>query len=246
MSPDNNKISLRFIFVLLSLVGAVALLKFSPYCASIPAKAGVLALLTLVFWATALIPEHLTALLFFLLAMVFSLAGPEVIFAGFGSAAIWLIFGGLVIGIAISSTGLGARIARYAAVWLHGSYLKIISGLVAAGLLFSFLMPSAMGRVVLLTPIALSLADHFGFKEGSKGRTGVLLAIILGTYIPAFGILPANVPNMVLVGMAETQYNLSILYGTYLFLHFPLLSLVKAVLIIALILFFSRSAKGIT
>ena len=170
--------------------------------------------------------------------MVFSLAGPEVIFAGFGSAAIWLIFGGLVIGIAISSTGLGARIARYAAIWLHGSYLKIISGLVAAGLLFSFLMPSAMGRVVLLTPIALSLADHFGFKEGSKGRTGVLLAIILGTYIPAFGILPANVPNMVLAGMAETQYHLSILYGTYLLLHFPLLSLVKAVLIIALIFFF--------
>lgn len=43
---------------------------------------------------------------------------------------------------------------------------------------------------------------------------------------------------MVLVGMAETQYNLSILYGSYLFLHFPLLSLVKAMLIIALILFF--------
>ncbi|MCI5124527.1 MAG: SLC13 family permease, partial [Candidatus Electrothrix sp. AR5] len=201
-------------------------------------KAAVLALLTLVFWATALIPEHLTALLFFLLAMVFSLAGPEVIFAGFGSAAIWLIFGGLVIGVAISSTGLGGRIARFAAIWLHGSYLKIISGLVAAGLLFSFLMPSAMGRVVLLTPIALSLADHFGFKEGSKGRTGVLLAIILGTYIPAFGILPANVPNMVLVGMAETQYHLSILYGTYLLLHFPLLSFFKALLIIALILFF--------
>ncbi len=238
MLPHNNKISLRPVFVVLSLVGAVALLKFSPYCASVPAKAGVLALLTLVFWATALIPEHLTALLFFLLAMVFSLAGPEVIFAGFGSAAIWLIFGGLVIGIAISSTGLGARVARYAAIWLHGSYLKIISGLVAAGLLFSFLMPSAMGRVVLLTPIALSVADHFGFQEGSKGRTGVLLAIILGTYIPAFGILPANVPNMVLVGMAETQHHLSILYGTYLLLHFPLLSFVKAVLIIALILFF--------
>ncbi len=238
MSPHNKKIFLRPFVVVLSLVGAISLLKFSPYCTSVPAKAGVLALLSLVFWATAVIPEHLTTLLFFLLAMVFSLAGPEIIFAGFGSAAIWLIFGGLVIGIAISSTGLGARIARYAAVWLHGSYFKIISGLVMAGLLFSFLMPSAMGRVVLLTPIALSVADHFGFKKGSQGRVGVLLAIILGTYIPAFGILPANVPNMVLVGMAETQYNLSILYGTYLFLHFPLLSLVKAVLIVALILFF--------
>ncbi len=238
MSPDNKKIFLRLLLVVFSLVGAVSLLSFSSYCESVPAKAGVVALLSLVFWATAVIPEHLTALLFFLLAMVFSLAGPEIIFAGFGSAAIWLIFGGLVIGIAISSTGLGARIARYAAVWLHGSYLKIISGLVVAGLLFSFLMPSAMGRVVLLTPIALSVADHFGFKEGSQGRIGVLLAIILGTYIPAFGILPANVPNMVLVGMAETQYNLSIFYGTYLFLHFPLLGFVKAVLIIGLIFFF--------
>lgn len=57
MSPDNNKISLRFIFVVFSLVGAVALLKFSPYCSSVPAKAAVLALLTLVFWATALIPQ---------------------------------------------------------------------------------------------------------------------------------------------------------------------------------------------
>ena len=227
----------RLLLVILSLIGVVSLLKFSPFCGSVPAQAGVLALLILIFWATALIPEHLTALLFFLLAMIFSLAGPEIVFAGFGSAAIWLIFGGLVIGIAISSTGLGARLARYAAILLHGSYLKIISGLVAAGLLFSFLMPSAMGRVVLLTPIALSVADHFGFKEGSRGRIGVLLAIILGTYIPAFGILPANVPNMVLVGMAETQYNLSLLYGSYLLLHFPLLSLVKAVLIITLILF---------
>jgi anion transporter len=238
MSPDNKKISVRPFLVILALVGAISLLTFSSYCVSVPAQAAVLALLSLVFWATAVIPEHLTALLFFLLAMLFSLAGPEIIFAGFSSAAIWLIFGGLVIGIAISSTGLGSRIARYAAIWLHGSYLKIISGLVVAGVMFSFLMPSAMGRVVLLTPIALSVADHFGFKEGSQGRTGVLLAIILGTYIPAFGILPANVPNMVLVGMAETQYNLSILYGTYLLLHFPLLSLVKAVLIIGLILFF--------
>ncbi|WPD22561.1 MAG: SLC13 family permease [Candidatus Electrothrix scaldis] len=238
MSSATHKLSLRPFFVVLALVGAVSLLKFSSFCSSVPAKAGVLTLLTLVFWATALIPEHLTALLFFLLAMLFSLAGPAVVFAGFGSAAIWLIFGGLVIGVAISSTGLGARLARYAAILLHGSYLKIISGLVLAGVLFSFLMPSAMGRVVLLTPIALSVADHFGFKEGSRGRIGVLLAIILGTYIPAFGILPANVPNMVLVGMAETQYHISIFYGTYLLLHFPLLSLVKAALIIALIRFF--------
>ena len=66
-----NTNTLRLLLVILSLIGVVWLLKFSPFCVSEPAQAGVLALLILVFWATALIPEHLTALLFFLLAMIF-------------------------------------------------------------------------------------------------------------------------------------------------------------------------------
>lgn len=230
---------IKKIFALISVIGAAALLLFSPdSLSSLETKTAALALVTITFWATGVIPEHITSLLFFLLAMLFSIAPPDVIFAGFASAAVWLVFGGLVIGVAIMSTGLGRRIADWIATRLHGSYLRIISGLVTTGVLFSFLMPSAMGRVVLLTPIALSIAEHFGFTKGSKGRTGVLLAIILGTFIPAFGILPANVPNMILIGMAETQYQVSLLYGPYLFLHFPVLTLVKAILIVGLIVWF--------
>ena len=201
-------------------------------------KAAILALLTISFWATGVIPEHLTALLFFLLAMLFSVAPANVVFAGFASTAVWLVFSGLIIGIAISSTGLGKRIADLTAAGLQGSYTRILIGLTLAGTCFSFLMPSAMGRVVLLTPIALSVAEHFGFDHGSKGRTGIVLAIILGTFIPAFGILPANVPNMILAGMAETQYQVTLLYGPYLLLHFPLLTAAKSVLISGLLLFF--------
>ncbi len=221
--------------VLLLSVAGVALLQLLPVPAA--AKAAGIALLTLGLWASALIPEHLTALLFFLLALLFSAAPPDVVFSGFSSAAVWLVFGGLVAGAAISSTGLGGRIGRHTAAHLHGSYVRIIGGIVAAVVLFSFLMPSSMGRVVLLTPIALAVADHFGFKQGSKGRTGIMLAVILGTYIPAFGILTANVPNVVLAGMAETKYKISFLYGSYLLLHFPLLTLAKAVIIAALIIF---------
>lgn len=221
--------------LLLSLAGLV-LLQLLPVPAVV--KAAGIALLTLGFWATALIPEHLTALLFFLFALLFAVAPQEVVFSGFTSPAVWLVFSGLVTGSAISSTGLGNRIGRAAASHLHGSYTRIIGSLVAAVVLFSFLMPSSMGRVVLLMPIALAIADHFGFKPGSKGRTGIVLAVILGTYIPAFGILPANVPNMMLAGMAGTKYKISIFYGSYLLLHFPILSVAKAVLIAALIVYF--------
>jgi len=225
------------LFAALGILGAISLLILSPSTLSpTETKTAALALVTISFWATGVIPEHITSLLFFLLAMLLSIAKPSVIFSGFSSAAVWLVFGGLIIGVAIMSTGLGKRVADRIAHRLHGSYLRVISGLVTTGVLFSFLMPSAMGRVVLLTPIALSIAEHFGFKEGSKGRTGVLLAIILGTFIPAFGILPANVPNMILIGTAETQYHIPLLYGPYLFLHFPVLAVVKAIIIVGLIL----------
>ncbi len=221
---------------MLSVAVALLLLLFPPESLSLEeTRVSALALVTICFWATGVIPEHITSLLFFLFAMLFSVSTADVVFSGFQSTAIWLIFGGLIIGVAITETGLGKRVADKAVDYLHGSYLRIISGLVIAGILFSFIMPSAMGRIVLLVPIGLAMANHFGFEKGSKGRSGVLMAIILGSYFPAFAILPANVPNMVMVGMAETQFQISPLYGSYLLLHFPVLGLLKAVLITGLI-----------
>jgi len=192
-------------------------------------------LMTISLWATGVIPPHLTSLCFFLVCLVFSLARPETVFSGFTSSAVWLIFGGLVIGAAITTTGLGRRVGRWIAARLHGSYLKIITGLVAGSICFSFLMPSAMGRVVLLIPIAIAIADYFGFEKGRRGRTGIVLAVIVGSFLPAFSILPANVPNMVLIGMSEKLYHISLFYGPYLLLHFPVLGLLKGLVIILLI-----------
>lgn len=240
-------VNLRSLVSKLSVVAAATLLLFPPEILSpLEVKAAALMLVTIGFWATSIIPEHITALLFFLLAMLFSISPPDVVFAGFASAAVWLVFGGLVIGVAISSTGLGKRVATRVALQLEGEYPKIIGGLVLVGILFSFIMPSAMGRVVLLTPIAIAIADHFGFYKGSKGRTGVLLATIMGSYMSAFAILPANVPNMVLIGMAETQYDISPLYGSYFLLHFPVLGLLKAFLVVGLILWFYPDEPNIS
>ncbi|PAU41340.1 hypothetical protein C0U44_14540 [Klebsiella pneumoniae] len=61
---------------------------------------------TIVLWATSLLPEFITALLFFAAAMMAKIAPPEVIFGGFASSAFWLVFSGFVLGIAIRKTGL--------------------------------------------------------------------------------------------------------------------------------------------
>jgi di/tricarboxylate transporter len=225
--------------VLLAFVSILAFLIFPPLAWPVTEiKVAALAVFCIVLWATNVISPLLTSLLFFLLAMLFSVAPPEVIFSGFSSPAEWLTFGGLVIGLGISCTGLGKRVANIFINHLGTSYQKLIISLVMAGISFGFIMPSATGRVVLLVPIAIEISNYFGFKKGENGRIGIVLAIILGSYIPSFAILPANVPNMILAGMSELLFDITFSYSEYFLLHFPVLGVMKGVVIIGLILWF--------
>ena len=198
-------------------------------------RAAGMAIIAIGLWATSQLPEHLTALLFFLLAMLVGVAPSSVIFSGFSSSAFWMVFAGLVIALGAKSSGLSERLAHSIALKLNGSYLSLISGVMLVGVLLGFLMPSSMGRVVLLVPVILALAESFGFAAGSNGRIGVLLAATFGSFVPTFAILPANVPNMILVGTSETLFGIAPLYGEYLLLHFPVLGLLKSVVIVGLI-----------
>ncbi|CAK0772525.1 SLC13 family permease [uncultured Gammaproteobacteria bacterium] len=194
-----------------------------------------LALSAIGLWATGVIPEPLTALIFFALAMLLKAAPAGVVFSGFESTAFWLIFGGLVMGVAVKSTGLGARIAQRLAWRFGSSYWGIITGVTVVGVVLGFVMPSSMGRAVLLMPIALILAERFGFVPGSNGHIGVVLAAAFGCHVPTFAVLPANVPNLVLIGAAETLYHYTPTYGSYLLLHFPVLGLLKTACLVILI-----------
>ena len=62
-------------------------------------------LLTLVLWTTGAVPPYLASLIFFALTLIFGLATPDLVFAGFASAAVWLIVSGFVIGAADREAG---------------------------------------------------------------------------------------------------------------------------------------------
>ncbi|MBV1789498.1 anion permease [Marinobacterium sp. D7] len=193
-------------------------------------------ILTLGLLVTNVLPGYMTALLFFLAAILLEVGTPAEIFSGFYSAAFWLIIAGMVIGMAIKSTGLGDRVAALLGKHLEHSYAWLIGGLMLTCTLLGFLMPSSMGRAVMMIPIGLALAERCGFEPGSRGRTGITLAVAFGCHMPTFAILPANIPNVVLIGAAETIYDLHFSYTHYLLLHFPVLGALKAVLIAWLIM----------
>ncbi|WP_238280854.1 SLC13 family permease, partial [Methylobacterium goesingense] len=183
-------------------------------------------------WASGLIAEIVTAMLFFAGAMLFRLAPPATVFSGFASSAFWLVLSGMVVGLAMTRSGLGDRLARSLSGHLSASYPAFIAGIVALSFAVAFVMPSNLGRIALLVPVVLALCDAFGLGLGRPGRHGAVLAVGLATPILSAAILPANVPNLVMAGTAETQYGLHIAYLPYLLLHAPVLALVKGVLLV--------------
>lgn len=198
------------------------------------ALTGVLLVVCMGLWASALVPEIVTALMFFAAAMLLGLGAPATVFSGFASSAFWLVLSGMVVGQAMTATGLGARLARALSGRLSGSYGRFIAGLVALSFLLSFVMPSNLGRIALLVPVVLALCDGFGLAPGRPGRAGAVLAVGVATPILSAAILPANVPNLVMAGTAEVRYGMHLGYLPYLYLHAPVLALVKGVLLAVL------------
>jgi di/tricarboxylate transporter len=182
-------------------------------------------------WCFQLVDNGTAALFFFLVLAVGRVTKPEYIFNGFATPAFWLVFSGLVIGRAISVSGLSRRLARRFRAGATTTYPALLARIIGANLVFAFLVPSAMGRIVIMLPLLADLARDCGFDPNDKGYAGILLAGIAGTYLPAFTILPANLPNIILAGSAKTIFNIDLGYMWYLLLHFPVLGLGKAVVL---------------
>ncbi|MCL1088920.1 anion permease [Shewanella profunda] len=214
----------------------LALFPLSDHPAVFSYSAGVV-LVTLMFWSTGFFPPFMAGLIFFALATIFKLIEPSLLFSGFGSTAVWLIISGFVIGSAISESGLSRRIASTLAPMLTISYPYLIAGLVLSAVLLGFVMPSSVGRAVVLVPIGMALAEQVGFERGSNGRIGIATALALSCNMPSFAVLPSNIPNMILAGSSESLFNVSFGYTEYLLLHFPILGLLKSILIVTLVVY---------
>jgi anion transporter len=210
--------------------------------------AAALAVFTVGLWAVGTLPEHIVGLLFFMLAMAFSVAPAQVVFSGFTSATLWLVLGGLIMAEATNRTGLAARLAGALFDRRALSYSQLVVAVVVASIVLSFLIPATVGRVLLLLPIVIALSRRVGFEHGSSGYNGLCLATIVATYQCGTTVLPANAPNLVLAGSAEALYNVRIAYAEYLWAQFPVLGLAKSGAIIAFTLWLfpatARPAAG--
>lgn len=229
-------------------IGIVALtLLLALGVALIPAPEGIpqqsmvalgLILMTVVLWATMVIPQPAAAILFLALVTLTGTAQPQATFSGFLSSSLWLVFGGLLIGTAAERSGFGRYVARRFLGRFRGSYAALVLGVLVGTSVLSFLVPSNMGRLAITVPVVMALAKDAGYPLGSNGHIGLLLTATVGNFAVAQGVLPGNLLNIMIVGAGETLYGINISYMRYMLLCGPILGLAKALLVWRLVVWF--------
>jgi di/tricarboxylate transporter len=186
-------------------------------------------------WASAAMPEYLVALAFLFLAAITAVVPPDVVFAGFTTSTLWLVFGGLIMAEAVHVSGLGVRLASYLLAPFSGSYRQALLGTMLVTTVLCFVMPATVARILLMVPILVAFCARLGLERGGRGFNGIMLVMLIGSFQVGAAILPANIPNLVLAGTAEKLYGVQILYLEYLKLHFPVQGFAKAVLTLWLV-----------
>ncbi|CAL7910003.1 SLC13 family permease [Fusobacterium necrophorum] len=199
---------------------------------------------TILCWITSLIPEWLSVFILFTGCSIGKLVPVNVYMSGFYSAATWLILAGLILGAMITFVGLDEYIAGKIQQIFHKSYSNILLGTLLIGTIFIFLMPSAMGRVLIILPILSAFAKKIGYEKGSKEEEGIILIGLLSTYLPAFAVLPANVPNNVLLGSMQSLYNIHFTYISYFLDFFMILGFAKLLILYVLFLILYKNCKS--
>ncbi|MFZ3581770.1 SLC13 family permease [Loktanella sp. DJP18] len=189
----------------------------------------------IVAFATRSLPEAATALFIFLGFLAIDAAPQSVVFSGFASSGFWLLVGGLVIGSAITASGLGDQIARLIFACTGTSYARAVLFLSVGGLALGAFVPSAIPRVIVMMPITQALAHRMMLPAGSRSRTGLLMTAAMMTLVPTYAFLTANLPTIVEVGIIEILYGVQFGYGSYFVQNLPINALRFAVLLVLLL-----------
>lgn len=176
--------------------------------------------LAISFWgvfcmATEIIPSTLAALMLPVFYILFKVATPAQAFAPWTSTVIWIAVGGIVIAGILMSSGLAKRIAYFAILKSGGSFSGTLIGLVVAGLIINPFVPSVMGKLAIMVPIAIGVCHALNLEPKSKGASAVMLAAFVGIASGRLGFLTGDGGIPMMMNIVFDITNNPVSWGQY-------------------------------
>ena len=180
-------------------------------------------------WITEALPVGITGLIIPMLLVMGGAAGKFPAAAnGFSQPVVFLTLAAFIFAAIIQAAGLDRRIAL---TLLKKFRVKEVGGIIWAmfgvNLVLSLIIPAANARAATLLPVVNGITRFFGdTPEERAGKKAIVIqTLVYGSMISGMCIMTAHLPNLILVGLFETElaYNLS--YFNWFLLQWPYLGM---------------------
>src|SRR5215831_15877060 len=112
--------------------------------------------------------------------VVFGITTPAVALSGFASPSWVLVVSVLIIGAAITATGVLYRLALATITFMRGGFAGEVIALSCAGLLMGPAVPNATSRIIIIAPMLRELVEALGYSLTSKAAAGLAMAVLIG------------------------------------------------------------------
>jgi anion transporter len=112
--------------------------------------------------------------------VVLGVTTPAVALTGFASTNWVLVVAVLIIGAAITSTGVLYRLALESITHMRGGFPGEVTALALAGLLVGPAVPNGTSRVIMIAPMLKELVEALGYRPQSKAAAGLAMAVLIG------------------------------------------------------------------
>ena len=168
---------------------------------------------------------------------------PSVALSGFASTSWVLVVAVLMIGAAITASGLLYRLALETITHVRGGYPGEVTALSIAGLLIGPAVPNATGRVIIIAPMLKELIEALGYRPQSQGAAGLAMAVLIGFGQMSAAFLTSSTTAVLVAAVLPPPARADVSWITWVLYGAPVNSILFAGLLASL-LWLYRPAAG--
>lgn len=157
-------------------------------------------------WAFDLIQYAVVAVLLPVLFIVCGVSTSEIAFSGWLSTSAWITLGGLFFGYAFMRSGLAKRLAYKLISLTKGDFKGVVIALTITCLIITPVIPSVMGKIALMVPIAIEVCNVLGLKKGDRTAGAIITVVFFALWSPKMAFMTASTDSILASSVLIDQY----------------------------------------
>jgi len=173
-------------------------------------------------WLLETVSETAVAILLPVFYIVAGLANTKIAFSAWTTTIPWIVLGGVIFSSVMTRTGLAKRIAYFTILKTGSSFKGLLLGITLAGIAIAPFIPSVMGKMAVLTPIAIGICQALNLPEKSRAASAVMMTAFLAVTGPVFAFLTGGAQIVMAAGITTRITQQSISWSQYAYQNFIL------------------------